>query len=126
MKIFISRLAVSETFFCGYEKNDRLLEYVLERDVTVCFDFNGVLLHELPVLPRNMLDKIQIIDISFHYSAMKRSGVLREWVKNVRTIAELFPSNRYYVKMILSLKDMELWGEAIAVFNKAHPAEADF
>jgi MoaA/NifB/PqqE/SkfB family radical SAM enzyme len=105
-------------FFCGYEKSDRLLEYILEHDVTIQFDFNGVLLHELPELPPAMLDKIQVIDISFHYSAMKRAGVLRDWIKNVRAIARLFPSDRYYVKMILSLKDMELWSEAIGIFDK--------
>jgi MoaA/NifB/PqqE/SkfB family radical SAM enzyme len=105
-------------FFCGYAKEDRLLEYILSRDVTIFFDINGVWLHELPEIPDSDLKKILFIDISYHYSAMKRAGLIRDWIKSVRTIARLFPEERYVVKMILSLKDMDFWDEAISVFNK--------
>lgn len=105
-------------FFCGYRKRDRLLEYLLSHDVTIYFDFNDVAIHELPDLSQDKLDRLTLIDISYHYSAMKRAGVLRDWVKNVRAIAERIPPERYFIKMVVALCDMELWAEAITLYDR--------
>jgi hypothetical protein len=99
-------------FFCGYREKDQLLRFLLHHDVAISYlDINGVEIHELGDPDLEGKEKIDMIDISYHYGTMKKLRVIDRWVNSIRKIHE----NRYNyeMKMIVSPIEKDLWQEAI-------------
>ncbi len=109
-------------FFAGYKKSDELLRHVLSHDVQVYLDFNGVLIHELPDLDATQRDRLGRLDISYHYAAMKKRGTLDRWLENIVRISKRFQPEKYDIKAIVALAEMDLWSEMLLFYKKfAHP-----
>lgn len=105
-------------FFAGYRKSDRLLERLLEHDVEVALDINGVMLHELPELPPAALAKIRHVNLTLHYSALVAKRALKAWQRNALTLAQLFGGPRLLVGFILTPDERPLWHEAIEFYRQ--------
>ena len=75
-------------FFAGYKKKERLLDKLLERDVQIGLDVNGVMIHEFPELPEEKLDKIKAMNLTLHYEALKVKNSLKVWIKNSLTLID--------------------------------------
>lgn len=75
-------------FFAGYKKKDRLLDQLLDRDVEIGLDINGVMLHELPELSPHKLAKIKSVNLTLHYEAMMAKNSLKAWAENARVLVD--------------------------------------
>jgi len=107
-------------FFCGYSAKDQLLKYILQHDLMIFLDINGVDIKELQDQDLEGKQKIDMIDISYHYGAMKKQKVLDRWVKSIEKIHD----NRYnyHIKMVPSPLERDIWEEAIEFYRKeVHP-----
>lgn len=103
-------------FFCGYSVRDQLLNFLLQHDVTIFLDINGVDIKELGDHDLEGKEKIDMIDISYHFGTMKKQKVLHRWVNSVEKIHE--NKYNYYIKMIPSPLERDLWEEAIRFYEK--------
>ena len=104
-------------FFCGYKEKDQLLRFLLHHDVAISYlDINGVEIHELGDLGLEGKEKIDMIDISYHYGAMKKARVIDRWVNSIGKIHENMYN--YEIKMIVSPLERELWEEAILFYSE--------
>lgn len=103
-------------FFAGYRRADALLSRVLERDVEVVLDINGIALNELPDLPPEKLAKIRLVWLTFHYTQLVRHRALDLWTENARLLIERFPETRLMIDTILTPRERDIWGESLASF----------
>ena len=103
-------------FFAGYPKRDRFLEKVLDHDVVVGLDVNGVLLNEYPELPPEKLAKIVDVNLTLHYGQVKAKRVEKAWVANARQVIGK-TTGSLIVGTILSPLAPELWEEALAFYR---------
>ncbi len=103
-------------FFCGYPMEEQLLRFLLKHNVTLYLNTNGVEIRELADSDLEGKEKIQMIDISYHYVAMKERNVLLKWASNIAAIQ----NGRYnfYLKMVASPGQMDMWEEAIGFYRK--------
>ena len=85
-------------FFCGYREEEYLLRYLLKHDIRMYLDINAIDIKELGRDDLEGRDKIDMIDISFHYVAMKRQKLLERWLRSVNKIHEA--GHDYYIKFI--------------------------
>ena len=104
-------------FFAGYPKRDRFLERVLDHDVLVGLDVNGVLLNEYPELPPAKLAKIRDVNLTLHYGQVKAKRVEKIWVANARQVIER-TTGSLLVGTILSPLAPDLWDEALAFYRE--------
>lgn len=104
-------------FFAGYSKKDALLARLLEDDVEVALDINGVLLQEYPDLSESALAKIRAINLTMHYRQIKEKGVQDRWVENALTILRRH-RGELLLGTILSPLGTELWEEALEFYEK--------
>lgn len=104
-------------FFCGYQQNEQLLRFLLQHDVRMVLDINGIEIKELGDRDLEGKDKIDFIDISCHFGTMKKQGLLNKWVDSIRKIHD--NGYDYHIKMILSPLERDLWNEGI-IFYRDH------
>ena len=104
-------------FFAGYKKSDKLLAAVLDRDVEVALDINGVMIHEFPELPDRQLEKIRSVNLSMHYQQLKEKKVLRVWAENARILIDR-KGNDMLLGTVVSPMLMGCWEESLSFYNK--------
>ncbi|MFA7241861.1 MAG: radical SAM protein [Sulfuricellaceae bacterium] len=105
-------------FFAGYRKNDRLLERLLEHDnLNVALDINGVMIHEFGELSAARLEKIRHVNLSLHYSQLVANNALRAWEKNALTLLEKKDGADFFVNMVLSPRERNVWQEALSWYE---------
>lgn len=105
-------------FFAGYRKNDRLLSNVLDHNVDVALDINGVMIHEFPDLPNEKLEKIKAINLTMHYSQLVRKRALAVWSANARTIISRQRCVDFVLGFIVTPAEHNIWPEALSFFEK--------
>jgi hypothetical protein len=103
-------------FFCGYSADELLLKFLLGHNVNIFLDINGVDIKELgdPDLPGK--EKIDMINVSYHYNTMKNQRLLDRWAESVRKIQ----ANRYKydIKMVAAPAERDIWNEAVLFYKK--------
>ncbi|MHB8798016.1 MAG: hypothetical protein ACYDBY_06075 [Thermoanaerobaculia bacterium] len=103
-------------FFAGYPKRDRFLDRLLDHDVEVALDVNGVLLNEYPELSEEKLAKVRAINLTLHYRQVKDKRVEKAWEANARTILERH-RGELILGTILSPLLSDLWDEGLAYYR---------
>lgn len=103
-------------FFAGYPKRDRFLERLLDHDVEVALDVNGVLLNEYPELPPEKLAKIRAINLTLHYKQLKDKRVEKVWEANALKVLEKH-RGELILGTILSPLLSDLWEEGLAFYR---------
>lgn len=104
-------------FFAGYPKRDRFLDRLLDHDVEVALDINGVLLQEYPELSRDKLAKIRHINLTMHYRQLKDKRVQKAWVENAHKILERH-EGEMLLGTILSPLVSDLWEESLEFYEE--------
>ena len=104
-------------FFCGYSKKDQLLTFILQHNVMISYlDINGVDIKELESPDLEGKEKIDMINISYHFGSMKELKLINRWVNSVKTIHENMYN--YEIKMVASPLERNIWDEAILFYSK--------
>lgn len=113
-------------FFAGYKRSERMLEKILERDVEVVFDINGVMIHEFPDLLPASLRKIRYLNLAMHFVQLTEKKALDVWEKNalllidrmqsVNSVAELEKSLQ--VNIVLSPDEAAYWEPALTYYEE--------
>ena len=108
-------------FFCGYPKKEQLLRFLLQHDVMISYlDINGVDIKELEYPDLEGKEKIDMINISYHYGTMKEFKLINRWVNSVKKIHENM--YHYEIKMVVSPLERDIWDEAILFYrNEIQP-----
>ena len=108
-------------FFCGYSKKDQLLRFLLQHDIMISYlDINGVDIKELEHPDLEGKEKINIINISYHFGSMKELKLINRWINSVKKIHENMYN--YEIKMVMSPLERDIWGEAILFYrNEVQP-----
>ena len=104
-------------FFAGYKKSENLLRSLLDRDIEIGLDINGVLIHEFPELSRAQLDKVRSINLTMHYQQLKKKNLLTIWAENARFLIEK-KGNDMLLGTIVSPLLTEQWEESLAFYEK--------
>lgn len=105
-------------FFAGYAAEDRLLERLLERDVEIVLDINGVLLKELPELDDRQLARLRAVHLTMHYRQLREQGCLEAWTRNARHLVARKGGYDFVLSFVLSPAERALWPEALAFFAR--------
>jgi len=103
-------------FFAGYKKNEKLLAKLLEHDVEISLDINGVMIHEFPTLSVSALNKIRLINLTMHYKTLKEKNALKVWKKNAEILIEK-KGDDMLLGLIMSLPEQDLWDEALTFYK---------
>ncbi|MDX9734477.1 MAG: hypothetical protein RBU36_10145, partial [Thermoanaerobaculia bacterium] len=103
-------------FFAGYPKRDRFLDRLLDHDVEVALDVNGVLLNEYPELSEEKLAKVRAINLTLHYKQVRDKRVEKAWEANARTILEKH-RGELILGTIFSPLLSDLWEEGLAYYR---------
>ena len=104
-------------FFAGYPKRDRFLDRLLDHDVEVALDVNGVLLNEYPELPPGKLEKVRAVNLTLHYKQVKEKRVEKLWASNARAVLERH-RGEMILGTILSPLLSDLWEEGLAFYER--------
>lgn len=104
-------------FFAGYAKRDRFLDRLLDHDVEVALDVNGVLLNEYPELPAAKLEKVRAINLTMHYKQLREKKVRELWVEHARTILDRH-AGELLLGTILSPRLKDSWEESLAFYEE--------
>lgn len=102
-------------FFASYSRSHKLLSRLLDHDVEIALDTNGVILQDFPELSEQKLEKIRFINLTMHYHQIKQKQLLQRWP----THAKLFIQSRFeqiHPDYILSPPLMSEWQEAVAYY----------
>jgi MoaA/NifB/PqqE/SkfB family radical SAM enzyme len=106
-------------FFTGYRKKDRLLSRLLDLNVEVVLDINGVITHEFKDLTEKQLGKIRSINLTMHYAAMKKNHFLRSWQRNTKNILKRKDGDtNFLLGFILSPDEQHIWSEALSFYEQ--------
>ncbi|HEX8947523.1 MAG TPA: SPASM domain-containing protein [Dissulfurispiraceae bacterium] len=103
-------------FFCGYSRKDQLLRYLLQHDVMLFLDINGVEIHELGDPDLEHRERIGKINVSYHYGTMKKQKLVGRWVDSIRKIQE--HTFNYDLKMVCSPLEKDIIEEALLFYRK--------
>jgi hypothetical protein len=104
-------------FFAGYRKNERLLERLLNHDIEMPLDINGVMLHELPELPTALLAKIRFVNLTMHYRQLLAKRALDAWARNARLLMERLGGARLLSGYILTPGEQAQWRAALDFYR---------
>jgi hypothetical protein len=114
VKAFFSFSGVGD-FFVGYKRSEKLLSRLLDHDVQIALDINGVVLQEFPELPAAKLEKILHINLTMHYHQIRQKNLLDRWSEHARILIE-----RRFAQIrpdyILSPPLQEEWEEALQYY----------
>ena len=83
-------------FFSSYKKQDQLLSFILEHNVEIYLDINGLSIKEYPDLSHDKIMKIKSINLSMHYQQLKERKALKAWARNTK---KLFEKNSQFIFM---------------------------
>jgi len=103
-------------FFAGYKKSDRLLAALLDREVEVALDVNGVFIHEFSELRFQHLEKIRFMNLTMHYQQLREKHLLEVWAKNARVLVEK-KGDDMLLGTIVSPLLMDSWEEALLFYQ---------
>jgi len=103
-------------FFAGYGKSDRLLTRLLDHDVEIALDTNGVLLRDFVDLSSEKLLKIRYVNLTMHYRQIKKKNLLETWAENARTIHEK-KGDQVMQDYVLSPPLSQEWEEALVFYE---------
>jgi len=104
-------------FFAGYKKSEKLLASLLEREVEIALDINGVLIHEFPELSLANLDKIRSINLTMHYQQLKEKNLRNIWAENARILIEK-KGNDMLLGTIVSPLLIDQWEESLSFYDE--------
>ncbi len=104
-------------FFAGYAKRERLLDRVLDHDVEVALDINGVLLNEYPDLAPEKAGRVRLINLTLHYDQIVGKRVEKVWAENARTILRLHRGD-LILGTILSPLTRATWDESLDFYRR--------
>lgn len=104
-------------FFAGYKKSERLLESLLDREVEIALDINGVLIHEFSELSDRQLAKIRYVNLTMHYQQIKEKNLLHVWAGNARILVEK-KGHDMLLGTIVSPILIDCWEEALLFYDK--------
>lgn len=104
-------------FFAGYRKSERLLASILDQDVEVALDINGVMIHEFPELYTSQLNKIRSLNLTMHYQQLKEKHLLPLWSRNARVLIDK-KGRDMLLDTIVSPMLMDLWEESLRFYEK--------
>lgn len=106
-------------FFCGYRREDRLLEKLLAHDVELALDINGVILHEFSELSLEKTEKIKYVNLTMHYRQLVEKGALTVWRDHALLLLErLDKKTEFLLGCILSPSESHLWQEALDYYER--------
>lgn len=104
-------------FFAGYAKKDRFLGRLLEHDVEVALDVNGLLLQEYPELPEALRRKVRYVNLTMHFEQLRRKNAEALWAENARTLLRLHEGT-LNLNTILSPLETDSWEESLVFFER--------
>ena len=104
-------------FFAGYKKSENLLASLLEREVEIALDINGVLVHEFPGLSDRHLAKIRFVNLTMHYQQIMEKNLRKVWAGNARMLIEK-KGDEMLLGTIVSPQLMDSWEEALLFYDK--------
>lgn len=104
-------------FFAGYAARDRLLDRLLDHDVEVALDVNGILLNEYPELPREKLAKVRHVNLTMHYDQIAGKRLQDRWSANALAILERH-EGEMILGTILSPRHAASWEESLAFYEE--------
>lgn len=104
-------------FFAGYPKTARFLDRILDHDIEVALDVNGIIIQEFPTLPAEKLQKIRYINLTMHFHEIKVRSAFGTWAANARSLitARFAETNPDY---IISPPYRDEWEEGIAFYDR--------
>jgi MoaA/NifB/PqqE/SkfB family radical SAM enzyme len=107
-------------YFAGYKKNEKQLARLLERNVEIALDINGVMIHEFAELTEQQLKKIRHINLTMHYRQLIDKNALEVWKKNALILIDKKGhDDNFMLGTILSPPENHLWEEALSFFEQA-------
>lgn len=104
-------------FFAGYKKSDKLLTSILDREVEVALDINGVLIHEFSELSDRHLKKIRSVNLTMHYQQIREKNLLHVWAENARILVDK-KGDDMLLGTIVSPMLMSHWEESLSFYAK--------
>jgi MoaA/NifB/PqqE/SkfB family radical SAM enzyme len=104
-------------FFAGYAKRDRFLDRLLDHDVEIALDINGILLQEYPELSEAKLTRIRHINLTMHFEQLRQKHVEKTWIENARIILDLH-KGELIMNTIFSPLTRSSWEESLAFYEK--------
>lgn len=108
----------SGDFFAGYKKGEKLLARILEHDVEVTLDINGVMIHEFAELSEEKLRKIRYINLTMHYVQLLRHNALKAWRDNALTLIGRKGQALFLAGFVLSPAERGHWREAVDFYRE--------
>jgi MoaA/NifB/PqqE/SkfB family radical SAM enzyme len=105
-------------FFAGYPKRERLLDRLLDHDVEVALDVNGVLLNDYPDLSPDKLARIRSINLTMHYDQIVEKRVEKVWAENARILLDRHRGD-LILGTILSPLTRGTWDEGLDFYRRA-------
>jgi MoaA/NifB/PqqE/SkfB family radical SAM enzyme len=105
-------------FFAGYKKQEKLLARILDHDVEVALDINGVMLHEFAELPEEKLSRIRLVNLTMHYLQLIRSNALKAWKENALSLIEKKGGAHFLSGFILSPAERDCWRDALRFYDE--------
>lgn len=107
-------------FFSGYRPSDRVLDRLLDHDVEVLLDINGVVVHELPELPDEKLRRIRFVNLTLHHRELARKGLLATWTRNaLRLLERRARHDLFVINSVVLPGDYAGWEATIRFFADA-------
>lgn len=103
-------------FFAGYKKSEKLLASLLDREVEIALDINGVLVQEFPELSDTHLAKIRFINLTMHYQQIREKNLRKPWAGNARMLIER-KGDEMLLGTIVSPLLMDSWEEALLFYD---------
>ena len=105
-------------FFAGYRKGENLLSNLLERDVDVALDINGVIIQEFQSISDAKVKKIKHINLTMHYMQLLKKNGLSVWEKNAKTLIQRQRWESFLMNTIMSPYEADFWEEALLFYDK--------
>ncbi|MDQ5910639.1 MAG: Radical core protein [Pseudomonadota bacterium] len=105
-------------FFTGYRKGENLLSNLLERNVDVALDINGVIIQEFPSLPDHKVEKIKHINLTMHYTQILNKNALSIWKENAKTLIKRQKWESFLMNTIMSPAEEDFWEEALSFYEE--------
>lgn len=105
-------------FFTGYRKGENLLSNLLERNVDVALDINGVIIQEFQSIPDEKIKKIKHINLTMHYTQLLNKNALSVWEKNAKILIQRQHWESFLMNTIMSPCEADIWEEALYFYDK--------
>jgi hypothetical protein len=104
-------------FFAGYHPEEKLLWMILQENVEVILDINGVFIHDFSQIPDRLIEKISAINLTMHYQQLKQKGLLDVWCDNAMEIIRR-RRDQLFLGSIISPLVAKYWDEALNFYEQ--------